>query len=101
MVSSKEEEERGGGGGRGGGADLERSRPVRLFPAKVELSNNRQAHEEPVAEAEVVDEQEDVLHHEVDKCHGALWRDREVGKRNEDHSFQPHQETPHPAVCQS
>jgi hypothetical protein len=24
-----------------------------------------------------------------------------VGKRNEDHSFQPHQETPHPAVCQS
>lgn len=51
---------------------LERSRPVRLFPTKVELSDNRQAHKEPVAEAEVVDEQENVLHNEVDKCHGAI-----------------------------
>lgn len=52
--------------------DLERPGPVGLLPAKVELSSHRQAHKEPVAEAEVVDEQEDILHSEVDECHGAL-----------------------------
>ena len=52
--------------------DLERPGPVGLLPAKVELSSHRQAHKEPVAEAEVVDEQEDILHGEVDECHGAL-----------------------------
>lgn len=52
--------------------DLERSWSIRLLPAKVELSSDREAHKEPVAEAEVVDEQENILHSEVDKCHGAL-----------------------------
>jgi hypothetical protein len=54
-------------------ADLERPRPLRLLPTKVELSNNRKSHKEPVAEAEVVDEQENILHNQVDECHGALW----------------------------
>lgn len=52
--------------------DLERSWPIRLLPAKIELSSDREAHKEPVTEAEVVDEQENILHSEVDKCHGAL-----------------------------
>lgn len=52
--------------------DLERPRPLGLLPAKVELSSNRQAHKEPVTEAEVVDEQENILHSEVDERHGAL-----------------------------
>lgn len=52
--------------------DLERSGPPGLLPAKVELSSNRQTHKEPVAEAEVVDEQENILHSEVDECHGTL-----------------------------
>lgn len=47
--------------------DLERPGPLGLLPAKVELSSNRQAHKEPVAEAEVVDEQENILHNEVDE----------------------------------
>lgn len=47
--------------------DLERPGPLGLLPAKVELSSNRQAHKEPVAEAEVVDEQENILHDEVDE----------------------------------
>lgn len=51
---------------------LERPWPIGLLPAKVELSSNRQAHKEPVAEAEVVDEQENILHSEVDERHGAL-----------------------------
>lgn len=52
--------------------NLERSGPFGLLIAKVELSNNREAHEEPVAEAEVVDEQENILHNEVDERHSAL-----------------------------
>jgi len=52
--------------------DLERPGSLRLLPAKIELSSNRQAHKEPIAEAEVVDEQENIFHSEVDECHGTL-----------------------------
>lgn len=40
---------------------------MRLLPAKVDLTSDRQPHEEPVAEAVVVDELEDVIHREVDQ----------------------------------
>ena len=45
---------------------------VRLLPAQVQLSQDGQAHEEPVAEAVVVDEPEDVLHAQVDQRHHPL-----------------------------
>lgn len=48
-------------------AYLERSGSVRLLPAKVDLSSDGQTHEEPVAEAVVVDELEDIFHSEVDQ----------------------------------
>lgn len=76
--------------------DLKRPGPLGLPPAKVELSSNRQAHEEPVAEAEVVDEQENILHSEVDKCHGALV---EVGKGSRSGHCQ-HQATPGDSTVQ-
>lgn len=60
--------------------DLERPGPLGLLPAKVELSSNREAHEEPIAKAEVVDKQENILHSEVDECHGALERERLMGR---------------------
>ena len=72
--------------------DLERSWPIRLLPATVELSSNRKAHKEPVAEAEVVDEQENILHSEVDECHGAL-EGESRGKRS-GHCYHRHLETP-------
>lgn len=51
---------------------FERSGSVRLLPAKVDLSSDGQTHEEPVAEAVVVDELEDILHCQVDQWHGTL-----------------------------
>lgn len=46
---------------------LERSGSVRLLPAEVDLSCDGQPHEEPVAEAVVVDELKDVFHCQVDQ----------------------------------
>ena len=51
---------------------LEWPRPVRLLPAQVELTQDGEAHEEPVAEAVVVDQLEDVLHTQVHQCHRTL-----------------------------
>ena len=45
---------------------------VRLLPAQVQLSQDGQAHEEPVAEAVVVDELKHVLHRQVDQRHDTL-----------------------------
>lgn len=46
---------------------LERSGSVRLLQTKVDLPGDRQTHEEPVAEAVVVDELENVLNGQVDQ----------------------------------
>ena len=43
-----------------------------MFPAQVKLAQNGQAHKEPVAEAVVVNESENVLHTQVDQGHGTL-----------------------------
>lgn len=51
---------------------LERTRPVRLLPAQIKLTHDREPHEEPVAEAVVVNELEDVLHTQVDQRHETL-----------------------------
>lgn len=51
---------------------LERSGPVGLFPAEVNLPGDRQTHEEPVAEAVIVDELENILHRQVDQGHDTL-----------------------------
>lgn len=51
---------------------LEGSDSVWLFPAQVQLSQDRQAHKEPVAEAVVVDQFKDVLNTQVDQRHGTL-----------------------------
>lgn len=56
---------------------LEGSGSVRLFPAQVDLPSDGQTHEEPVAEAVVVDELEDILHGEVDQRHDTLDREKE------------------------
>lgn len=50
-----------------GRSHLERSGSVGLFPAQVDLPDDGQAHEEPVAKAVVVDELEDILHREIDE----------------------------------
>ena len=51
---------------------LEWSHSVRLFPAQIKLAQNGQAHKEPVAEAVVVNESENILHTQVDQGHGTL-----------------------------
>lgn len=51
---------------------LEGTRPIRLLPAQVKLTHNGEPHKEPVAEAIVVNELEDVLHTQVDQCHDTL-----------------------------
>lgn len=53
-------------------AHLDRPVSVRLSDAQVDESGHRQAHVEPVAEAEVVDELENVLHTQKDESHQAL-----------------------------
>lgn len=53
---------------------LERSFSVGLLPAQIQLPQDGQAHKEPVAEAVVVDQLEDVFHAEVDQRHDALQR---------------------------
>lgn len=63
------------------GSDLERSGSVRLLPAEVDLAGDGQPHEEPVTEAVVVDELEDVLHCQVDQRHDTLDRWRKNGRR--------------------
>lgn len=73
--------------------DLERPGSLGLPPTKIELSSNRQAHKEPIAEAEVVDKQENIFHSEVDECHGTLegeGMEAEVGTV----TTRPPQETP-------
>lgn len=51
---------------------LEGTRPIRLLPAQIKLTHNREPHKEPVAEAVVVNELEDVLHAQVDQRHDTL-----------------------------
>ena len=51
---------------------LDGSVSERLGVAQVDESGHRQAHVEPVAEAEVVDQLEDVLHTQEDQPHQAL-----------------------------
>lgn len=51
---------------------LEGTRPIRLLPAQIKLTHNREPHKEPVAEAVVVNELEDVLYTQVDQCHDTL-----------------------------
>lgn len=80
--------------------DLERPRPFGLLPAKVELSSNRQAHKEPVTEAEVVDEQENILHSEVDERHGALEGEGEAGVSSVTTTRDPRR-LHHPAISTS
>lgn len=46
--------------------------PVRLGDAEVDESGHRQTHVEPVAEAEVVDKLEDILHAQEDQTHQPL-----------------------------
>ena len=53
-------------------ANLERPGSVWLLEAQVDLTCDGQPHEEPVAEAVVVDELEDVLHCQVDQGHDTL-----------------------------
>lgn len=50
------------------------NRPVSVWlgEAQVDEAGHRQAHIEPVAEAEVVDEQEHVLHTQEDQTHQSL-----------------------------
>lgn len=43
-----------------------------MFPSQVQLSQNRQTHKEPVAEAVVVDQFKDILHTQIHKSHGTL-----------------------------
>lgn len=84
--------------------DLERPGPLGLLPAKIELSSNRQAHKEPVAEAKVVDEQENIFHSEVDECHGTLEGER-MGRRSGHchHPAIPRDQQPshHHQICHS
>lgn len=51
---------------------LEWSLSVWLLPAQVHLPQNRQTNKEPVAEAVVVDQPEDVLYAEVYEGHDTL-----------------------------
>lgn len=51
---------------------LEGTRPIRLLPAQIKLTHNREPHKKPVAEAVVVNELEDVLYTQVDQCHDTL-----------------------------
>ncbi len=60
---------------------LQRSGSVRFFPAEVNLSSDGQTHEEPVAEAVVVDELEDVLHCQVDQGHDTLHSGQSIERR--------------------
>lgn len=53
-------------------AELEGTRPIRLLPAQVKLTHNGEPHKEPVAEAIIVNELEDVLHTQVDQCHDTI-----------------------------
>lgn len=53
-------------------AELERAGPVGFLPAQVKLTHNRKPHKEPVAEAVVVNELEDVLHTQVDQCQDTI-----------------------------
>lgn len=52
--------------------ELEGTRPIRLLPAQIKLTDDREPHEEPVAEAVVVNELKDVLHTQVDQCHDTI-----------------------------
>lgn len=54
---------------------------VWLLPAEVDLACDGQTHEEPVTEAVVVNQLEDVLDRQVDQRHDALNR-RRVEKIN-------------------
>lgn len=51
---------------------LEWTRPVRVLPTQIKLTHNRKSHKEPVAEAVVVNELEDVLHTQVDQCQDTI-----------------------------
>lgn len=51
---------------------LQRSGPVWLLPAKVDLPGDRQANEKPVTEAVIVNKLENILHCKVDQSHGTL-----------------------------
>lgn len=51
---------------------LKGARSIRLLPAEIELTHDREPHEEPVTETVVVNELEDVLHTQVDECHDPL-----------------------------
>lgn len=54
------------------GPHLDRPVPVWLGDAEVDESGHRQTHVEPVAEAKVVDELEDILHAQEDQTHQTL-----------------------------
>lgn len=51
---------------------LEGTRPIRLLPAQIKLTHDGEPHKEPVAEAVVVNELEDVFHTQIDQCHDTL-----------------------------
>lgn len=55
-----------------GVSHLDRSGSLGLSPAEVDLSSDGQTDKEPVAEAVVVDELEDVFYSQVDKRHQTL-----------------------------
>ena len=62
---------------------LEGTRPIRLLPAQIKLTDDREPHEEPVAEAVVVNELKDVLHTQVDQCHDTLQAQAEVSSSSQ------------------
>ena len=57
---------------------LERSLSVRLLPAQIQLPQNGETDKEPVAEAVVVDQSEDVFYAQVNQGHDALQTPRRV-----------------------
>lgn len=56
--------------------------PVWLGDTQVDKSGHRQAHVQPVAEAEVVNELEDVLHAQEDQPHQSLQAGKQKKKAN-------------------
>lgn len=57
---------------------LKWSLSIRLLPAQIQLPQNGQTNKEPVAEAIVVDQPEDVLYTQVYQGHDALQRHTEI-----------------------
>lgn len=53
---------------------LKWSLSIRLLPAQIQLPQNGQTNKEPVAEAIVVDQSEDILYTQVYQRHDALQR---------------------------